>query len=111
MFNYNLPRGLCYLCRFNDLNIIASIMCQQFKLQIVLFDSHEKKGVSAMINNRSACRVSECGKNFNTAIFLDTINVSNVTLWMMVLLIELFLLIPLSVTVTIFQGQRSVKQF
>ena len=35
----------------------------------------------------------------------------NVKLCLMVLLIELYLFIPLSVTLTIFQGHKSVKQF
>ena len=36
-------------------------------------------------------------------IFLDTINVINVKVWMMILLIEHYLVIPLPVTLTIFQ--------
>ena len=36
-----------------------------------------------------ANRVSEYGKNFNVAIFLDTINMINVKLCMMVILTEL----------------------
>ena len=48
------------------------------------------------------------GKNFNVAIFPDTINVIDVKLCMIVLLVELYLIIPLSMT---FQGHRSVKQF
>ena len=43
------------------------------------------------------------GKNFNIAIFWDTINVTNVKFCLMVPLTELYLFIPLSVTLTIFQ--------
>ena len=50
------------------------------------------------------------GQKFNVAIFLDIINVK---LRMMVLLTEFYVVIPLSVTLTIFhfQGHRSIKQF
>ena len=40
---------------------------------------------------------------------LNAIDVINVRLCMMVLLIELYLFIPLSVALTIFQGHSSVK--
>ena len=50
-------------------------------------------------------------KNLNAAIFLDIINVINVNHQIMVLLTELYLFIPLSVTMTIFQDHSSVKQF
>ena len=49
--------------------------------------------------------------NFNIGIYSDTIKVINVKLCMMVLLIELYLFIPLSVTLTIIQGHCNVKQF
>ena len=58
-----------------------------------------------------AGQVSSRGKNFNNAIFSDTIYVINVKLCMMVLFIKLYLCIPLSVTFTIFQGHSSVNQF
>ena len=48
-------------------------------------------------------------ENFNVGIYSDTIKVINVNLCMMVLLIELYLFIPLSVTLTIFQGHSNVK--
>ena len=51
------------------------------------------------------------GKSYNVAIFSDTINAVNVELCTMVLLVKLYLFILLSVTLTIFQGHRSVKQF
>ena len=50
------------------------------------------------------------GKNFTVSIFSDTSDVTNGVLCMMVLFIELFLFILLSVTVTVFQGHSSVKQ-
>ena len=50
-------------------------------------------------------------KNFNIGIYSDAIDAINVTFCMMVLLIELYLSIPLSVTWTIFQGHSSVEQF
>ena len=54
-----------------------------------------------------ACFVSQVSglvKNFTIGIYSDK-------LCMMVLLIELYLFISLSVTMTIFQGHSSVKQF
>ena len=51
-------------------------------------------------------------ENFNIGDYLGTVNVINVKLCMMVLLIELYLFIPLSVTMTIFEGHSSsVEQF
>ena len=50
-------------------------------------------------------------KNFNIETFSDTIDVKNVKLCIMILLIELYLFIPLSVTLTFLQGYSSVKQF
>ena len=55
--------------------------------------------------------MSRLVENFNIGISSDTINVISVKLCMMVLPIELYLFIPLSVTFTIFQGHSSVKQF
>ena len=45
-------------------------------------------------------QVSGFVENFNIRIFLDTINMTNVKLCMIVLLTELYLLIPLLVTLT-----------
>ena len=42
---------------------------------------------------------------------MDTINVINVKLCMMVLQIELYFFIPILVTLTTYQGHSSVKQF
>ena len=56
-------------------------------------------------------QVSGYVENFNIGTCSDTINVLNVTLYVVVLLIELYLFIPLSVTLTIFQGHSSVEWF
>ena len=50
-------------------------------------------------------------ENYNIRMFSDTINVINFKLRMMVLYIELYLFITLCVTLTIFQGNSSVKLF
>ena len=50
------------------------------------------------------------GKNFNVTIFSDTTSVVNVKLCTMVLLIELYPFIPLSVTLIVFEGHSSVKR-
>ena len=55
--------------------------------------------------------VSGLVKKLYVGTYLDTINVVNVKLCMMILLTELYLFIPLSVTLTIFQGHSNVKQF
>ena len=55
-----------------------------------------------------AGQVSTCGINFNVVIFLDTINVINVKLCIMVVLIELYSFIPVSVTSIVFQSRSSV---
>ena len=46
-------------------------------------------------------------QELNIGIFSDTINVVNVKLCMMILLIELHLFIPPSMTLTIFQGHST----
>ena len=50
-------------------------------------------------------------ENLNIGIYSDTINVTKVKLCMTVLLIELYLFIPLSVTLTVLKDHRSFKQF
>ena len=52
-------------------------------------------------------QVSRHVENYNIARFLDTMIVIDVILYMMVLLIELYLFISLSVTLTIFQDHRN----
>ena len=49
-------------------------------------------------------QVSGLVENLNTGLYSETINVINVELCVMVLLIELYLFIPLSVALAIFQG-------
>ena len=56
-------------------------------------------------------QVSGLVKNFNIGIYPDTINVINVKLYMMEILVELYLIVPLSVALTIFQGHSDVEQF
>ena len=56
-------------------------------------------------------QVSGLVKNFNIEIFSDTRNVINVKLCLLILHIELYLFITLSVTLTLFQDHSSVKQF
>ena len=53
--------------------------------------------------------VSELVENFNIRIYSDIVNMINVKLGMMVLLIEVYLLIPLAVTLTMFQGHKNVN--
>ena len=64
-----------------------------------------------MINMFFVGQMSEIVENFNIRIYSDTINVVNVELCMMVLLIELYLFIPLSVALAIFQGHSNVEHF
>ena len=61
-----------------------------------------------IVNTFEAGWVSSRVKNFNVTICLDSRNVKNVKLCMMVLLIKLYLFISLSVSMAIFQGQSSV---
>ena len=56
-------------------------------------------------------QVSGLVRNFNIGIYSDTINVINVKLCMMSLLIELYMFITSSETMTICQGHSSVEQF
>ena len=55
-----------------------------------------------MISVTPADLLFVCGKNFNVAIFSDTINMINVKSCMMVVLLELYTFIPLSVTLIVF---------
>ena len=64
-----------------------------------------------IINMVLVGQVSELVENINIEIYSGTINVINLKLCMMVLFIELYLFIPLSVTLTIFQGHSNVRQF
>ena len=63
---------------------------------------------------RLASQLVNClyvAKKINVAIFLDTMNTIDVKLCMMVVLIELYPCISLSVTLIVFDGLTSVKQF
>ena len=53
----------------------------------------------------------EDGKNFNAAIFSDTIKLINVKVCVMALDIDLLPFTPLSVTLIVVQGHNSVKKF
>ena len=64
-----------------------------------------------MINMFFIGQVFGLVENFNIGTYSDTINVINVKLCMMVLLIELYLFISLSVALTIFKGHSNVAQF
>ena len=64
---------------------------------------------SRQVNNRIfSSQVCGLVENLNISIYSDTVNVINVKLCMMALLIELYLFIPLSLTLTIFQGHSNV---
>ena len=58
-----------------------------------------------------AGRVLECGRYFNNVIFLNAINMVSVKLCMVVILVELYSFIPLSVTLIVFQGHSNIQQF
>ena len=64
-----------------------------------------------LINIFSSVKCLGLLKTFNIGIYSDSKNVINVKLYMMILLIELDLFIPVSVILTIFQGHNSVEQF
>ena len=61
-----------------------------------------------IINTILVGQMSECVKNFDS-VFSNTINIINLRLCMMVLTVELYMFISLSVTMTIFQAHRSVS--
>ena len=63
-----------------------------------------------MINMFSVGQVSGLVKIFIIGIYSDTMTVVNIKLCMMVLLIKLYLFIPLSMTLTIFQGHSNVEE-
>ena len=56
-------------------------------------------------------QVSGFVKNFVTWIYSDNINVINVKLCLMVRLIEVYLFIPFSVTLTTFQDHTNIENF
>ena len=92
-----------FLQHYNDAIILAWSTS-------AIFVSH-MKNVSLCNDQSSAGQmIVQHGKNCNVAIFFNTVNVINVKLCM-VLLIELYLFIPFSAILTIFQVHSSVKQF
>ena len=64
-----------------------------------------------IINIFLVVQVSGFVENFKIGIFSNTVNVINVKLCMIVLLAELHSFIPLSVTLTIFQGHSNAEHF
>ena len=77
-------------------------------LLLLLFDLHEKCEYETI---RVGPAHSLVWQVLLTLIFLDTVNVINVKLYMNILLTGLYLFILLPVALTIFQSQSSVKQF
>ena len=71
---------------------------------VFIFDSHEKCEY-VMISVRPAGRPSiRTRQSFNVAIFSDTIKVIKAKFSLVVLLIKFYPIIPLSATLSIFQG-------
>ena len=64
-----------------------------------------------LISVRLAGRLFICGKSVNVAIFSDAIKMDDFKICKVVVFIELYPFIPLSVTLIVFQGHSSVKQF
>ena len=56
-------------------------------------------------------QVSRLEENVNIGIYSDTINVINVKLCVWIQLTELYLFMPPSMTLTIFQGHSNLEQF
>ena len=67
--------------------------------------------ISVKLDGRSARPLPVCGKNFERCIFSRTLNLINIKLCMMVVLIELYPFIPLSVPLILFYGHSSVRYF
>ena len=65
------------------------------------FPQHDKMMRNVQVCNGLYCTIC---KNFNIAIFSDTIDMINVKLFTMVVLIGLYLFTPLSVTLIVFEG-------
>ena len=66
-----------------------------------------------MIGVRLTFRPSVCmwQKTSNVAFFSDTVNMINAKLCLMVVLIQLYAFLPLSVTLIVLQSHSSVKHF
>ena len=68
-------------------------------------------GLNNVFPKRTTSDWSVCSKNFNVAIFSNTINMIDIKFCKMVIVTELYPFIPLSVTLIVFQGHSSVKHF
>ena len=86
------------------------------------FDIHQEDHAQYDLCNSGVCsreivymylvsQVSGLVKKIAIGLFSDTMNVIDIKLWMVVLHIEVYLLITLLVTLTLFRGHSSVKQF
>ena len=73
----------------------------------IIFDSCEKCEYVIISVGPAKQVIVRCGKNFNVAIF-SHYEYDNVKLCMMVLLTKLYLFVPFSVTLIIFQGHSSL---
>ena len=84
----------------------------KFLVQVLIFDWHENVRLcnDQCFADQQVGRLSICGKNL-TLQFLRTMNIMNIKLCMVVILIELYPFVPLLVTLIVFQGHSSVKQF
>ena len=60
---------------------------------------------------KSKLILSRLVENVHIMIYSDTINVKNFKFCIMILLIELYLFTPLSLTLTISQSHNNVEQF
>ena len=63
-----------------------------------------------MIDGWSLRRWTARRQNYNDAIFLDTVNVKNVTFIIVVVFMKLYPFIPLLVTLATYQGHGNLKQ-
>ena len=139
LLDYNLARGLLFRTRFDDLDRVSKLqacpkkktkktqqiacfrLCHRCSLNVARL-LHTSKGSCTIRFLRHWC-VFEAGnshafgqssvglvENFNTLIFLDTINVINIKSLHDGILIELYRFMPLSVTFTIFQDHSNVEQ-
>ena len=81
-------------------------------MNIAFFEDHTyEMEMIYIIDMFLVIQVSGLVEIFNTGIFSDTINCYMLHVFMVVLLIELYLLIPLWMTLTIFHGHNNVEQF
>ena len=107
-----VPAARAELQYIKDVQLMDGYGCDFYvaKVCIVLFLLAWKMWVCVVISVRPAGHMSVHGKNLNVAIFSDILKIINVKLCMVVVLIEHYPFIPLSVTLIVFQGHSSVKQ-